>query len=265
MSMSSTIGDSELDLTEFTYSRRIQPTFGNDEIVFSLDEWELVRNLTLTGISKIAYKFEYALKSVNDEREMVLISTLTGAKTERMDSLVLLYLRAKDLNVTKRFAITSQSVSPYENLLSGIFNVPIVKSVILKDGGKYLKIAAGGITQVDMVVYEPEKTKFRDVERESKRVQTDDKPISASKRRRDHTKIVHDILSLAQTYGDLGITRIIYKCNLNYKSALRAVSELLDNKLLEISNSSGAKQKYKITSKGLGVLEDLKKFNFIGS
>ena len=263
--MGSTIGDNELDLTEFAYSRRTQPTFGNDEIVFNLEEWELVRNLTMTGVSKIAYKFEYALKSLNDEREMVLITTLTGAKTERMDSLVLLYLRAKDLNVTKRFAITSQSVSPYENLLSGIFNVPVVKAVILKDGEKYLKIAANGITQVDILIYEPEKTRFRDEEHENRHIQTEEKSSSVSKRRRDHTKIVHDILSLAQTYGDLGITRIIYKCNLNYKSALRTVSELLDNKLLEISNSSGAKQKYKITTKGVSVLEDLKKFNFIGS
>ena len=68
---------------------------------------------------------------------------------------------------------------------------------------------------------------------------------------------------MAKGSGEIGITKIIYKCNLNYRSALRAVNELLEGKLLEIGDSSGAKQKYQITNEGLNLLDELKKFNFM--
>lgn len=256
--------ETELSVSEIRHSKGQQPNIGPDEVVFNLDDWNLKQDYVAKEDGRNLLKFDYALISVNNEKEVIPINVLTGNKTERMDQIVLLYLRAKSVFLQKRYAITSINVTPYENFLSGIFTVPIVRSVVLKDHNGFMRISADGITEVEQNSGSNEKQNKSLSTLEGSNVQSEEeKKDLSNRRRRDHTRIIHDILSLAKNNGEIGITKIIYKCNLNYRSALRAVNELLDGKLLEIGNASGAKQKYQITSEGLVLLDDLKKFNFI--
>ena len=45
-------------------------------------------------------------------------------------------------------------------------------------------------------------------------------------KRRDKSKIIVDILSLTGQENGAGITKIIYKCNLNYKSAVTILDDM---------------------------------------
>ncbi len=253
----------ELSVSELGYPKGSQAIIGSDEMVFNLKEWNLKQDYTIRGEGRTAHKFDFALISMNNEKDVIPINILSGNKTDRMDQIVLLYLRAKNLFLQKRYAVTSINITPYENFLSGIFSVPVVKSIVLKDKDGFLRITSEGISEVEASGLTPSKPVRQETMEQESMASMDEKRDAASRRRRDHTRIIHDILTLAKGSGEIGITKIIYKCNLNYRSALRAVNELLEGKLLEIGDSSGAKQKYQITSEGLNLLDDLKKFNFI--
>ncbi len=249
-----------MEVAEFS-SKRKAP-ISSDEIMFNLDDWELETNFSIMGSSKIIHQFDYALVSAHDRSEIIPIAVLTGTKQERMEAIVLLHLRTKDLSLSRKFAISGSTVTPYENFLSGMFSVPVIKAVVLANDDKIVRISYDGINSKSSVIAEIPKPITKKHEHEDTESEISMKDEIAMRHRRDHTMIMHDILSLARTYGDLGITKIIYKCNLNYRSALRAVNELLDNKLLEISDNGGAKQKYKITTEGISMLEEIRHFTF---
>ncbi len=249
-----------MEITEIPVKKKAyQPS--QDEVVFNLDEWDLKTDFNIMGTSKIIHHFEYALISRDNRTVVIPVTVLTGSKQDRMDSLVLLYLRSKDLGTPRRFCISSQTVSPYENFLSGIFNVPVVRSILLSGDEKSVRITADGISQRENNTEMEIEAKEKPIKHDPETVR-EEKSDTVSRHRRDHTMIMHDILSLARSYGNLGITNIIYRCNLNYRSALRAVNELLDNRLLEISDTGGAKQKYKITQEGISKLEEIRRFSF---
>lgn len=252
----------EVTVSELGYTKGSQANIGSDEVVFNLKDWSLKQDYIIRGDERQVFKFNFALVSENSS-EIIPINLLSGNKTERMDQIVILYLRAKELQLQKRFAITPINVTPYENFLSGIFSVPVLKSIVLKNRDGYMRITSDGLTEIEPSSPSEEKpVKAEDVVHESV-IAIDEKKEAGNRRRRDHTRIIHDILTLAKGSGEIGITKIIYKCNLNYRSALRAVNELLEGRLLEIGDSSGAKQKYQITSEGLNLLDELKKFKFI--
>ncbi len=249
-----------MEIAEFSSKKRT--AISSDEIMFNLDDWHLEANFSIMGSSKIIHQFDYALVSENNGSEIIPISLLSGTKQERMEAIVLLHLRAKDLSMSRKFAISGTTLTPYENFLSGMFSVPVVRAVVLSNDDKTVRISFEGVNSKSSMMAEtikPVEAKPHHEEIETEPSIRDD---VAMRHRRDHTMIMHDILSLARTYGDLGITKIIYKCNLNYRSALRAVNELLENRLLEVSDNSGAKQKYKITTDGLSMLEEIRHFTF---
>lgn len=255
--------ESELSVTEMGYSKSPQASIGADEIVFNLKDWNLKQDYTIRSEDKLVHRFDFALISNANEKDVIPINVLNGNKTDRMDQIVILYLRTKNLSLQKRYALSTINVTPYENFLSGIFSVPIVKSIVLKDSKGFLRITPDGINEVEKTSSTTLRMNRHETFEQEVVAAPEEKKDNTNRRRRDHTKIIHDILALAKTNGEIGITKIIYKCNLNYRSALRAVNELLEGKLLAIGESPGAKQKYQITTEGMLLLDDLKKFNFI--
>ncbi len=253
----------EVTVSEVGYSKGSQLNIGSDEVVFNMKDWNLKQNYTVRGDDGRAFTFDFALEPENSNNEIIPIKLLSGNKTERMDQIVILYLRSKELQLQTRYAVTPINVTPYENFLSGIFSVPVVKSIALEEGTSLMRITSEGITGIEPEGVTVRKPSRNEMSTQDSIAPTEEKKDNGSRRRRDHTRIIHDILTLAKGSGEIGITKIIYKCNLNYRSALRAVNELLEGKLLEIGDSSGAKQKYQITNEGLNLLDELKKFNFM--
>ena len=232
--------ETELSVTEMGYSKSPQTSIGADEIVYNLKDWNLKRDYTVRGDDKVVHRFDYALVSAANEKDVIPLNVLNGNKTERMDQIVILYLRTKNLSLQKRYALSTINITPYENFLSGIFSVPIVKSIVLKDTDGFLRITPDGVNEVEKTSLSSIRLNRNEALEQEAIVAPDEKKDNLNRRRRDHTKIIHDILALAKNNGEIGITKIIYKCNLNYRSALRAVNELLDGKLLAIGETQGA-------------------------
>jgi predicted transcriptional regulator len=82
---------------------------------------------------------------------------------------------------------------------------------------------------------------------------------SPSKSKRDRTAIMAEIMQLLSRDSQ-GITSIIYRCNLNYKSATRVLDELIARKYVEMKKEDEMKTSYEITSEGMDALKMIKRF-----
>lgn len=241
-----------MGLTALVDGEEISGSLLNNSIL-GMDDWELKHNFVTSGLDGTVNTFEYILISKRDYQKIPIV-ILKGSKTDRMDQIALLHLKSKSIGASQKIALTSQICTPYENFLAGIFNVTVIREgapvgINLSESDannrKAIKTVRSS-SDLGKVVNHPDSSKKR-------------RDATLARKRRDRTKIVHDILELADSYGSLGITKIIYRCNLNYNSAQKIMNELLDRKLLETMPTGGVKNKFKITESGLHFLSDLKK------
>lgn len=218
------------------------------------NNWELKANYITTGKGGTILNFDYMLVS-RDESEKIPILLLKGGKNERLDQIASLHLKSKAINATRKIAISSTSCTPYENFLAGIFNVNIIRESSTE---QLSLVESERKTRNDIRIAKKTENTIR-----SQPVVKKKREYNANRKRRDRTKIVHDILELADSNGTLGITKIIYRCNLNYNSAQKIINDLVSRKLIEVMASSGIKKKFRITETGLTFLSDLKKLSFV--
>ena len=82
--------------------------------------------------------------------------------------------------------------------------------------------------------------------------------------RREKIFIVKEILELLKINDNINITKIIYKCNLNYRYAVTLLESLIKKGIVEnIEYKNGVK--YRMTGEGLKYLEQLQKLYGIKS
>ena len=220
--------------------------------ILGMDDWELKHNFVTSGTDGTVNSFEYILISKRDFQKIPIV-ILKGSKSERMDQIAVLHLKSKSIGATQKIAITNQVCTPYENFLAGIFNVTVIRE------GATINLSDNEASNRNTLKTVKREGTPNASEKQPEQARRKRESASLARKRRDRTKIVHDILELADSYGSLGITKIIYRCNLNYNSAQKIMNELLDRKLLETLPTGGVKNKFKITESGLHFLNDLKK------
>ncbi len=220
--------------------------------ILGMDDWELKHNFVTSGTDGTVNSFEYILISKRDFQKIPIV-ILKGSKSERMDQIAVLHLKSKSIGATQKIAITTQVCTPYENFLAGIFNVTVIRE------GATINLSDNEASNRNTLKTVKREGTPNASEKQPEQARRKRESASLARKRRDRTKIVHDILELADSYGSLGITKIIYRCNLNYNSAQKIMNELLDRKLLETLPTGGVKNKFKITESGLHFLNDLKK------
>ena len=67
-------------------------------------------------------------------------------------------------------------------------------------------------------------------------------------------EIMKDVLHFIRGQDCTGITSIIYKCNLNYNTALKMIDELIKKDYLQVENIEN-KKIFTVTNKGESFLE----------
>lgn len=77
--------------------------------------------------------------------------------------------------------------------------------------------------------------------------------------RRDHTRLIMEVMSLLREKKSK-ITYIIYKCNLNYRSATDLLDELISKGYLKIILSGEGEKSYILTREGNDALMTIQKF-----
>lgn len=136
----------------------------------------------------------------------------------------------------QRYIVVSK-LQLYENQLNFCrdLNVEIVSSIIMTHSGENRPVSHFSLRSSD----------------------TSDGVSHSTRKKRDRTAIIKEILQLAKHYENLGITKIIYKCNLNYLSAKNLLDEMIDRELLEIVSSETSNKAYRITGVGQSTLKKL--------
>ncbi len=89
------------------------------------------------------------------------------------------------------------------------------------------------------------------------------KSRTPSRRNRDRTKIVHEILGSVIYLKNASITQLIYRCNLNYKYAKNLLGHMVGKGLLDIIEYEGVGKRYEITGKGLKTFERLEFHEYV--
>ncbi|MFG1390379.1 MULTISPECIES: winged helix-turn-helix domain-containing protein [Acidiplasma] len=69
--------------------------------------------------------------------------------------------------------------------------------------------------------------------------------------------IIREMLEAIKLSDGMNITKIIYKCNLNYQYAIKLLEDLAGRGVIQLIDYKGG-IKYKITATGIKYLNDLK-------
>jgi predicted transcriptional regulator len=184
--------------------------------------------------------FDYVIRDRYSDRFFVVMQLKTQDK-ERLEEISLLSIQSKNVGASKCYALSKKEFTKKEKSLTDLLLIDRIKT-IMYDGKEMIVLEDTNIKSA----YENLKSKKKD---------------NTKNRRRDKGKILIDILSLTRQEEGAGITRIIYRCNLNYKAALSFIEEMKTKNLIEIFENEFKQKRYKITREGLKTLEELVRIN----
>ena len=98
-----------------------------------------------------------------------------------------------------------------------------------------------------------------------RKIKNDKLPIKPKERHEEHPKkrqkmeIMKDVLHFIRGSDCTGITSIIYRCNLNYNTALKMIEELIHKEYLKVETVEN-KKTFIVTGKGESFLEAIANF-----
>ena len=180
--------------------------------------------------------FDYVIHDRHSSSFFVAMK-LKSPEGERLEEISLLSIQSKNVGASRYFAISGKEFTKREKSLTGILHIERVKA-IMYDGK-------------EMIVIEDMDLKK---EYNNLRIKKRENPKN---HRRDRSKIMIDILSLTRQEEGAGITKIIYKCNLNYRAALSFIEEMKDRGLIQMLENEFKQKRYTITGEGLKTLSEL--------
>lgn len=196
--------------------------------------WSMKQNFAVRGVSGVSHRLEYYFQSANGE-SIAVISTEPSE-----DSIY---------EIVGRVQILRLEVSPNIFIMCGCANYPEHLQKALKLSG----INMIRRIQFDHMVFEGHAGRSA--------------PLSGTnpgarhknlRTKRDRMKIMLDVLELLSTQSSR-ITNIIYKCNLNYRTANELLDELIMKKYVEIKKANEKENSYCLTKTGSEVLQNVRK------
>lgn len=214
-----------------------------NSIGLDLIEWKFMRNFSIKGKSETIHSFDYALQSIktNSIVPVLNLRNFPGSKYERI---LMHRVKSADIESTSGVILVSMDLDPKEENLCDICNFNVIKIPLKNSSNASFNIGKSLANRL-----------LVGVERES----SDNRGISHSKRHnRDRTKITQEILETVYALEGASITQLIYKCNLNYKSAKEIMGDLIKRDLVKMARNGENNLKYAITDRGKRILERLR-------
>lgn len=219
---------------------RLSETLGIDP-----GEWKVVFRGTIRGKSQILHYFDMVMESEMN-KTLAPVAFLRSTDENKASKLMLHKVKCEDVSANLSFVMTDFSLEPKERILCEMSHIKVVFLGNM-NGGKLVS------DQFHNTFYEISEVIKRD---------TDDtifseKPRIFRRRNRDRTKIIQDVLESVLYMKSASITQLIYKCNLNYKSAKNLLNEMISRELLKIVEYSSVGKRYELTDRGRKTLERL--------
>ncbi len=212
---------------------------------FNHEEWKLVNDVEIKGHSQVTHLFETALQSIKDGR-LIPILYLSRLDEDKSKKIMLHRVKSTDTMIPGGLVVTDYDLEAKEQALCEICNMRIyrINSHVIPSAVARTKNVTLNLSD-DTTDMAHENLNAR-------------KKSRVQRRNRDRTKIVMDILSNVQFLRGASITQLIYKCNLNYKSAKTILSDLISRELLRVVMYDEQIRKYELTERGRTALERLR-------
>lgn len=229
-----------LKLYSDTLLEEITEMFGFDH-----EEWKLVYDVKIKGSSQVIHYFDTALQSLKENR-LIPILFLSRFDEDKSNKILLHRVKTTDTMIPGGIVVTDYEMDPKEQDLCEICNLKVYRL-------KTTTIPSALVVSEDVNLISRNGADER-----SRELLDNRKKTRVQRRNRDRTKIVMDILSNVQFLRGASITQLIYKCNLNYKSAKSILNDLLTRELLKIAVYDNQIKKYELTDRGRTALERLR-------
>lgn len=236
------VGESEirrLEEEDSVFLINLQSALG-----LSSDEWNCTLNGTVTGRSGLKHKFDFILRSLSGREKLIVCRLLKKGGNNRMGRITAFYAHSVDVASSRAIVISEDRPSIEEQMLTSSLKVEMLLSESLGENtGSKSHLPTTKELEVTAVSSKQNQEKKQDVRR---------------RKYRDRTQIIHEILSSVASSEGSTLTRIIFRCNLNYKTAKEIVDEMIRNELLSREDQEDQnKTVYGLTKLGGNILEKL--------
>ena len=212
-----------------------------------LPEWKLMRDLSLKGKSGSSHSFDYVLQSIKTGT-IIPVLNLREHLGDRYEKILMHRVMAADIEASSGVILISTDLEPKEKNLCDICNFTVFKTPV------------GNASHVSYNIGRSFATKILNIERDPTYTQSRN---HSKRHNRDRTRITEEILDTVYSLEGASITQLIYKCNLNYKSAKEIMGELIKRELVKTERNGENNLKYEITDRGRRVLERLRVYEMV--
>ncbi len=220
----------------------------SDIIGIDSSEWRIVFNGTIRGKSQILHYFDIVMESELN-RTLAPVLFLRSTDENKASKIMLHKVKSDDISANQSYVFADSTLDPKDRILCEMSHLKIVQ-IDENNRGTLLSDRFHNA--------------FYDVEESVKRETNDEifseKPKMFRRRNRDRTKIIQDVLESVLYMKSASITQLIYKCNLNYKSAKELLNEMMSKNLIKIVDYSSIGKRYEMTDRGRKMLERLQFF-----
>lgn len=213
---------------------------------FNASEWSVVENVRIKGKSQAIHTFELALESKRDH-SVIPVLYLRELEEGKSEKIMLHKVKSSDISATNGYVVADYDIDTKEKALCEICNLRIVK---VNNGGSG---RAETTTESSLVSVS---TKYSG-DLSPPHTFREKKP-QIKRRNRDRTKITQEILENVLYLEGASITQLIYKCNLNYKSAKTILDEMMRKELIKTVEYNNTGKRYELTDRGRRALERLR-------
>ncbi len=207
----------------------------DDVLYLSPDVWTTRQDYSIPGISGVVHRVDFLAESMDGHRIIGIRCESTEESIYRAIGMV--HMASVDLDADFIFVISR--CEDYEGSLLNALKLtksPIVSSI-----------------RVGEKVYTADSGK-----NSTKKSSTTVKQVSVMRTRRDRMRIMIDVMEFLDSQSSR-ITNLVYKCNLNYKTASELLDDLIKKKYVELRQDSGRESSYVLTKSGREALQNARK------
>ena len=205
-----------------------EPVISNGNLLLSEYYWEMFSNNRTQSNNDLGTSYELKLVSKTNSQTLLVFNA-----SEMGDALRIIATAAvvRDMSNARYACVLANSFGYKEKVLAKSLSVFLLNSI--------------DFIRVDGTV---------------QKIKNDIIPIKSHEKTHEHPKkrqkmeIMKDVLHFIRGQDCTGITSIIYKCNLNYNTALKMIDELIKKDYLQVENIEN-KKIFTVTNKGESFLE----------
>lgn len=221
-----------------------------DMFGFNQNDWKLVYDMRVKGKSQTLHTFGLALESLRDH-SIIPVLFLNQADVGKSEKIMLHRVKSADVSANLGYVAVDFDLDAKERALCDICNLSVVR--VPPSNNRHQEIQ-----EISSDTKEKEHYSIQSFNQEMNQ-----KRPAIKRRNRDRTKITQEILENVLYLRNASITQLIYKCNLNYKSAKTILNDLIKRDLVKIVNYESNGRRYELTDRGKRALEKLRVYEAV--